>query len=166
MWPINTTTNFVGKSDFMKFAMYLMLKEERKKEKKNKRKRREEAKMGKGRNEEEDIFENFNFGKIFETFLVPHMLSPLAKTPKRDVVKQDVGFSQDILHQSVDSRDVVPLSVVPQSVVPQSVVSRDIVSPIPEVNFKTSKLDEVTKYNLILFQLLRSTKLITIKKYN
>ena len=74
---------FTGKSDFLKFYKYILLKEERKTEKKNKRRTEQNRSANVVEVDVEETFESFQFEKL-SAFSVPIMMSPIARTPRRE----------------------------------------------------------------------------------
>ena len=74
---------FTGKSDFLKFYKYILLKEERKTEKKNKRRTEQNRSANVVEVYVEETFESFQFEKL-SAFSVPVMMSPIARTPRRE----------------------------------------------------------------------------------
>ena len=82
---------FTGKSDFLKFYKYILLKDERKTEKKIKRKKGENRRTN-VEVDDEDTFESFRFEKL-SAFSVPIMMSPIARTPRRE--REDAPIPED-----------------------------------------------------------------------
>ena len=83
VWPIESGMEFIGKSDFLKFYKYIRLKGERKTEKKNKRRTEQNRSTNVVEVDVEDTFESFQFEKL-SAFSVPIMMSPIARTPRRE----------------------------------------------------------------------------------
>ena len=106
VWPIESGMEFIGKSDFLKFYKYIRLKGERKTEKKNKRRTEQNRSTNVVEVDVEDTFESFQFEKL-SAFSVPIMMSPIARTPRRE-------------------REVVPIPEDNQIVVSQVIYSGDL----------------------------------------
>jgi hypothetical protein len=100
----------------LKFYQYIKLKDERKIEKRNKRKKRTEVQQD---IEDEDCFESFQFEKL-SAFLVPTMMSPIARTPRREREEAPIPEVNTIVDSQTEQVTYCTVNIINQEFIPDT----------------------------------------------